>query len=239
MSAVSRVRHPGKFLPVVGARHRFDDGGLSGWHSGHRHQVLPGHRGDPHILGQAAGELVAERFAVAADVFVSLAAGRAFPAGHQGVHRDLVARGHAVGQRAVGGDHGAGELVAQDGGEGDVFLLAALIDANVGAAHQRRVHSQQHVAGLKIRDRAPARSAGRWAGAARLGAESRLWLGLRGWRRWRLTCWSRLVAFLVGGIGQRTQGMGQIDLRTGGAQLVQRGRVGVVVGDQPPPRWQR
>ena len=147
-----RVRHPGKFLPVVGARHRFDDGGLSGRHSGHRHQVLPGHRGDPHILGQAAGELVAEGFPVAADVFVSLAAGRAFPAGHQGVHRDLVAHGHAVGQRAVGGDHGAGELVAQHGGEGDVFLLAALIDANVGAAHQRRVHPQQHVAGLKIRD---------------------------------------------------------------------------------------
>ena len=67
------------------------------------------------------------------------------------VDGDLVTHGHAVGQWAVGVDDGAGELVSQHRGERDVLLLAALVDANVGAAQQRCVYSEQHVTGFQGR----------------------------------------------------------------------------------------
>src|SRR4029078_7946984 len=110
---------------------RFDDGGLGGGDSGCGDQVLSCHGGDVHELGQDAGELVAECLSVAADVLVALATGHAHSAGDQGVDGDLITHRHTVGQRAVGVDHRAGELVAQHGGERDVLLFASLVDANV------------------------------------------------------------------------------------------------------------
>ena len=144
-----RSRHPGELLSVVGARNGFDDGGLGGRHPGHGDEVLPRDGGHPHELGQAASELVAECLSVAADVLVPFSAGHAGAAGHQGVDGDLIAHGHAVGQWAVGIDDGAGELVSQHRGECDILLLAALVDANVGAAQQGCVHPEQHIAGLQ------------------------------------------------------------------------------------------
>ena len=144
-----------------------------------------------------------------------------------------------VGQRAVGVDDGAGELVAQHGGEGDVLLLAALIDPNVGAAHQRRVHPEQHVAGLQMPGSILARSAGHWAGAARPGGSAAAVAEPIGAAAVEVDvvvtadCLSRWRYRSVPAADA------QVDLRADGAQRVQRGGVGVVVGDQPPPRGQR
>ncbi len=126
---------------------------FSGGHPPHRHQILPCFGRDVHVLGQAAGELVAERLAVLADVLVLLAAGGTDTAADQRVNGDLVAHGNSFGQWPVRIDDSAGELVPQHCGERDVLLLAALIDTNIGAAQQGSVDPQENVTQLQCRHR--------------------------------------------------------------------------------------
>ena len=115
-------------------------------HPGHRHQVLSCHRRHVDVLRQAAGQLVAESLAVAADVLVALAACCTHAARDEGVHGHLVAHGDPVGQRPVGIDDGSRELVSEHRGKRDVALLAALEDPNVGAAQECCVDAEQDVA---------------------------------------------------------------------------------------------
>ena len=152
----------------------------------------------------------------------------------------MVTHGHTLGQRAVGVDDRAGELVSQHGGERDVLLLASLVDANVGAAQQRCVHSEHYVTGFQrghrhfLDPQVVRLMQHRLAQCRRSGVRDRLRCSegvRRGGHEW-------LPFKLVGSVMAR-RGWTRSICAAGLAQFVQRGRVGVVVGDQAPPRRRR